>query len=130
MCAHPAFNPAEVARVKEQRLAALAQTMANPRGVACGRSIRCCSGRTIPMAMRRTGWACGQLKALTTQDLRAAHDQWLRPDLARVTVVGDITMEELLPKLEARWARGRLRPAPSRSRRSRRRPPRRVRASC
>jgi len=32
--------------------------------------------------------------------LRAAHRKWLRPDLARITVAGDITMGQLLPLLE------------------------------
>ena len=31
---HPAFAPAEVERVKAQRLARLAQTLANPQGIA------------------------------------------------------------------------------------------------
>jgi predicted Zn-dependent peptidase len=99
---HPAFNPAEVARVKDQRLAALAQTMANPRGVALRAINPLLFGPNHPYGHASDGLGnAASLKALTTQDLRAAHDQWLRPDLARVTVVGDITMEELLPKLEA-----------------------------
>lgn len=99
---HPAFAPAEVARVKDQRLAALAQTMANPRGVALRAINPLLFGPNHPYGHASDGLGnAASLKALTSQDLRAAHDQWLRPDLARVTVVGDITMEELLPKLEA-----------------------------
>ncbi|MET0180409.1 MAG: insulinase family protein, partial [Novosphingobium sp.] len=40
------------------------------------------------------------VKALDAAALRAAHDRWLRPDLARITVVGDTTMAALLPLLE------------------------------
>jgi predicted Zn-dependent peptidase len=40
------------------------------------------------------------LAALTPAALRAAHDKWLRPDLARITVVGNVTMAELMPLLE------------------------------
>jgi len=41
------------------------------------------------------------VQTLMPADLKAEHDKWLRPDLARITVVGDVTMAELLPKLEA-----------------------------
>jgi predicted Zn-dependent peptidase len=40
--------------------------------------------------------------------LRKAQAQWLRPDLARITVVGDVTMDVPKPRLEAtfgNWAR-------------------------
>ena len=45
---------------------------------------------------------------------QAVHDTWLRPDLARITVVGDITMDQLLPLLEQRFGnwQTRRRPAP------------------
>jgi predicted Zn-dependent peptidase len=42
---------------------------------------------------------------MTPASLRAAHDKWLRPDLARITVVGDITMAELLPMLESAFGK-------------------------
>jgi hypothetical protein len=96
-----------VERVKQQRLAALAQTMANPRGWPSAFN-PILFGRAIPMAMPDGLGSKASIKALHPAALRAAQDQWLRPDLARVTVVGDVTMEELQPKLEARWATGRL----------------------
>ena len=40
------------------------------------------------------------LGALGPAALKAAHAKWLRPDLARITVVGDITMAELKPLLD------------------------------
>ena len=41
------------------------------------------------------------IEALTPEILEGEHDKWLRPDLARFTVVGDVSMAELLPALEA-----------------------------
>src|SRR5690606_1124869 len=41
------------------------------------------------------------LGSLDPAQLRQAHARWLRPDLASITVVGDITLEQLLPQLEA-----------------------------
>jgi predicted Zn-dependent peptidase len=40
------------------------------------------------------------VSALTPEALRAAHQRWLRPDLARITVVGDVTMAQVQPLLE------------------------------
>ena len=40
------------------------------------------------------------IAALTSAQLASAHDTWLRPDLARIIVVGDIAMDQLLPLLE------------------------------
>ena len=95
----PAFAPDEVARLKDQRLAELAQTLANPRALASRELGKLLFGKH-PYGQPRDGLGdADSLKALTAADLRAAHDEWLRPDLARITVVGDITMEQLLPLL-------------------------------
>jgi predicted Zn-dependent peptidase len=121
---HPAFGPAEVARVKAQRQARLAQTMQSPQGLAMRAINPLLFGPGHPYAAAQDGLGSAEsLAALTPEALRAAHGQWLRPDLARITVVGDITMAELLPQLEAafgKWAapppqagEGDRRPAPA-----------------
>ena len=98
---NPAFAPGEVERVKHQQLAGLAQAIASPRALA---------QRTLPTVLfgpahpySQPGDGLGDAKAIAAQTpatLRAAHDKWLRPDLATITVVGDITMGELLPLLD------------------------------
>ena len=98
---HPAFADAEVARVKDQQLAQLAQTLATPRALAARELNRVLFGQH-PYAQPGDGLGDAKsLAALTLADLRAAHDKWLRPDTARVTVAGDISMAQLLPLLEA-----------------------------
>ena len=98
----PAFDPKEVERVKAQRAAALAETLANPQGQALRAIAPLLYGPGHPYGAASDGLGdATSLAALTPADLAAAHDQWLRPDLARITVVGDITMAELLPLLEA-----------------------------
>ena len=97
---NPAFAPGEVARVKAQQLAGLSQAIASPRALA---------QRTLPTVLFGPAHPYGQpadglgdpraIAAQSPASLRAAHDKWLRPDLARITVVGDITMGELLPLL-------------------------------
>jgi len=97
---NPAFAPAEVARVKDQRLASIAQEQADPSGLAY-RAL----GPTIYGAAHPYGSVGGTgeaavIAALTPDALAAEHRTWLRPDIARFTVVGDTTMAELLPALE------------------------------
>ena len=46
---------------------------------------------------------------LTVDDLRRVHTTWLKPNNATLIVVGDTTLEEIVPKLEAvfvGWTRG------------------------
>ena len=97
---NPAFAPGEVERVKHQQLAGLAQANASPRSLA---------QRTLPTVLFGAAHPYGQpadglgdaaaISAQTAASLRAAHDKWLRPDLATITVVGDVSMAELLPLL-------------------------------
>jgi predicted Zn-dependent peptidase len=97
---NPAFDSDEVARLKDQKLAELAQTLASPRALA-GRELGKLLYGDHPYAQPADGLGdAASLSALTPQALRAAHDKWLRPDMARITVVGDITMDRLLPLLE------------------------------
>ncbi|MGH6741850.1 MAG: M16 family metallopeptidase, partial [Bradyrhizobium sp.] len=43
------------------------------------------------------------IKAITRADLLAFHARWIRPDSATIFVVGDTTLAEILPLLEARF---------------------------
>ncbi|WP_313437650.1 pitrilysin family protein [Novosphingobium sp.] len=96
----PAFAPSEVARVKAQTEAELAQALSTPSALAA-RSLGAELFGSHPYAQPGDGLGnAASLGALTPDQLRAAHDKWLRPDLARITVVGDVTMAELKPMLE------------------------------
>ena len=98
---HPAFRDADVARVRAQRLAEIAQEQADPAGLA-QRAIRpLIYGTAHPYGSVGGSGKADYVQTLMPADLKAEHDKWLRPDLARITVVGDVTMAELLPKLEA-----------------------------
>lgn len=97
---NPAFAPGEVARVRDQQLAALAQTLSTPRALAVRELGKALYG-SHPYGQPGDGLGDARsLAALTPDALRAAHDKWLRPDLARITVVGDVTMAQLLPLLD------------------------------
>jgi predicted Zn-dependent peptidase len=97
---NPAFADGEVARVRDQQLAALAQTIASPRSLA-NRELGKLMFGSHPYGQPADGLGDAKsLAALTPDALRAAHAKWLRPDLARITVTGDVAMAELLPLLE------------------------------
>ena len=100
MVRNPAFAPDEVKRVRDQRLADIAQEQASPFGLA-QRAI----GPLIYGAAHPYGGVGGAgltdvIATITPAILEAEHDTWLRPDAARITVVGDITMAQLIPALE------------------------------
>lgn len=97
---HPAFKAEDFARARDQAEADLAQVQSTPDALAT----RTLSGELFgahPYAQPSDGLGtAASLAALTPEALRAAHGKWLRPDLARITVVGDVTMAQLKPLLE------------------------------
>jgi predicted Zn-dependent peptidase len=98
---NPKFAPEEVARVRDQQLANLSQVLASPRALATRSLNPLLFGAAHPYGLPGDGLGDAQsIAALTPEALRAAHDKWLRPDLARIAVVGDITMAQLKPLLE------------------------------
>jgi predicted Zn-dependent peptidase len=98
---NPAFAADEVARIKDQRLTEIAQTNATPQALAMRTLTPLLFGKAHPYGLPSDGLGdTASVKALTPAALRSAHGKWLRPDLARITVVGDITMAQLKPLLE------------------------------
>jgi predicted Zn-dependent peptidase len=98
---HPAFAPAEVDRVRNQQLAAIAEEAKQPVGMALRTLPPIIYGKAHPYGVPFTG--SGEPAAvakLTQADLNAFHDSWLRPDDATIFVVGDTTLAEVMPLLE------------------------------
>jgi predicted Zn-dependent peptidase len=97
---NPAFDPDEVARVKDQRLSDIAQEKADPSGLAFRALGPLIYGANHPYGSVGGTGREDVVSALTPDQLRAEHAKWLRPDTASITVVGDIAMGDLLPALE------------------------------
>ena len=99
---HPAFKAEDIERVRGVRLAGLAQSKTQPTGIAL---------RTLPPLLYGTGNAYGvpfdgygteaDIKALTAGDFSAFAAEWVRPDNMKVVVVGDTTLAQILPQLDA-----------------------------
>jgi len=98
---NPAFAPSEVARVKDQRLAEIAQEQADPMGLAYRAVGPLIYGEAHPYGSVGATGKPEAIESLTPEALAEQHRTWMRPDTARFTVVGDVTMAELLPALEA-----------------------------
>jgi predicted Zn-dependent peptidase len=97
---HPAFADADFQRARGQAEAELAQVESTPSALA-SRTLSHELFGSHPYAQPSDGLGTRMaLEALTPAALSAAHAKWLRPDLARITVVGDVTMAELKPLLE------------------------------
>jgi len=105
MVRNPAFKPEDVARVKDQRLADIAQEKASPFGLATRALGPILYGPDHPYGSVGGLGNEDVISALTPQQLAGEHARWLRPDLANIVVVGDITMDELLPQLDAAFGR-------------------------
>jgi predicted Zn-dependent peptidase len=99
---HPAFNAADIERVRAQWLAGIAQEKTQPVGLALRTLPPLLYGEGHPYAIPFTGTGTeAAIKALTADDLRAWQAAWLRPDNVRILVAGDTTLPEITAKLNA-----------------------------
>lgn len=97
---NPAFVEDELERLKEQRLASIAQERASPTGLAQRALGPLIYGPDHPYGTVGSTGLPAVIEAQTAETLRAVHDKWLRPDLATITVVGDVDMDTLVAALE------------------------------
>lgn len=97
---NPAFPEKELARIRAQTLAGLKQEKARPTSLGLRILPPILFGKH-PYGQPLTGSGYEQvISAATTDQLKAYYQQWIRPDNATLLVVGDITQEQLAPKLE------------------------------
>jgi zinc protease len=102
---HPSFPQSDLDRVKKNTIANIQQEKVEPFGIA---------QRVVPLLIYGPGHAYGNpltgsgteesAAAMTREQLRRFHQTWFKPNNATMIVVGDITMAELVPKLERAFA--------------------------
>jgi zinc protease len=102
---NPSFPEAELERLRKQTLATIKREKVQPVSMAL---------RVFPRLLYGDGHAYGtpltgsgteeSVSAMTLDALREFHGTWFKPNNSTLIVVGDMGMEELLPKLEARFA--------------------------
>jgi len=97
----PMFDAREMERIRGQALAALEQEKKEPRSQALRVLPPLIFGKTHPYGIPLTGSGDeASIKALTPDDLKAFHRDFLRPDNVRIVVVGDTTMPVIKAALE------------------------------
>jgi len=105
----PALRPADVAREKALIVAGITQRKQDPAGAAFRALSPLVFGPDHPYGRMDTE---AGIAALTPEQLRTHHDLWFQPTGATLIVVGDTTLDAILPKLEARLGRWRASATP------------------
>jgi zinc protease len=97
---HPAFRDADVARRKSLEIAALRQIKNDPLNGALRLASFLTYGAEHPYGRLATE---ASFAKITSEALKQHHQQWVQPRNATMLIVGDTTLQTILPKLEARF---------------------------
>jgi predicted Zn-dependent peptidase len=98
---NPAFAAGEVERLRGQQLARISSELNNPNAIAGRTLMPLLFGSTHPYGVPPSGLGDPAVVAkVTREELMSFHSQWLRPDTARIVVVGNTTMAAIVPLLE------------------------------
>jgi zinc protease len=102
---NPSFPQKELDRLKKQQLAAIQQEGAQPFGMALRVLPRFIygPGHAYSLPLTGSGYA-STVEKITREDVVRWHDAWFKPGNATLIVVGDTTLAEIRPKLEAAFA--------------------------
>lgn len=99
---NPAFHEEDIARIRGQWLAGIAQEKTEPTGLALRTLPPLIYGKNNPYAIPFTGSGTeAAIKSLTADDMRKFMSDSIRPDNAQIIVAGDTTLAEIIPQLDA-----------------------------
>ncbi len=98
---NPAFPQKEFDRIKEQRLTGLLQQKDRPPTIASLAFNKIVYGSEHPYGNDASGNEMS-VRTMTREEVVSFYDKYYRPNNATLIVVGDITQEDLLEKLESR----------------------------
>jgi zinc protease len=102
---NPSFPETEFERLRKQTLARIQREKVQPVSMALRVFPRLLYGKDHAYGTPLTGSGTEEsVKAIGLDALREFHGTWFKSDNATLIVVGDIGMDELLPKLETRFA--------------------------
>jgi zinc protease len=104
---NPTFPQAEVDKFKTRTLAQLQLQRSIPQFLAAEQFSKAIYGTSHPASLIAP--PAESLKKLTSKELADFHATYYRPNNAILAIVGDVTMKEILPKLEAAfgdWQKG------------------------
>ena len=104
---NPSFPQAEIDKYKTRTLAQLQNQRSIPQFLAAEQFQRAIYGTTHPASLIST--PVESIQKLTTKDLAEFHSTYYRPNNAILAIVGDVTLKEVMPKIEKAfgdWQKG------------------------
>ncbi len=102
---NPAFPEADFKRLQDQQLSGIKNEKKQPQSMVMRVAPKLMYGENHPYAMPMSGSGEEDIvQSLTTSDVRSFYDKWIHPNNATIVVTGDITMKEVVEKLEKRFA--------------------------
>jgi zinc protease len=97
----PSFPPAELERLRKQRLARIQQEKVRPVAMALRVFPKLLYGQGHAYSNPLTGSGTEETaKKMAVSDLTKFHQTWLKPNHSTLVVVGDTTLAEIQPRLE------------------------------
>ncbi|MEY4762225.1 MAG: hypothetical protein RLZZ200_2081 [Pseudomonadota bacterium] len=100
---NPTFPSGELSRLKQRAIAGIRQNKASPSGIMGRLMPSIVYGAAHPYALASRADEA-DIDALTPESLREHYGRWLRPDLGTLLIVGDTTLDRIVPMLEQRLA--------------------------
>ena len=112
---HPSFPDADFKRLQKQQIARIQREKSQPVGMALRvfPKLLYGQGHAYGLPFSGSGYEDGVAK-ITRDDLVKFHETWFKPDNATMIIVGNTTLAEIKPKLEALfkdWKKGAAAPA-------------------
>ena len=99
---NPAFDAGELDRVRAQQLNRLKAELNNPNAIASRVLMPVLYGADHPYGIPPSGLGTtAAVTSATREQLASFHSAWIRPDNARIFVVGDTTLKEVTKQLDA-----------------------------
>jgi predicted Zn-dependent peptidase len=101
---NPSFPDADFKRLQTQQISGIQNEKKSPQSMVMRVMPTLLYGEGHPYAMPMSG--SGEentVNSITLDDIRGFHGRWLRPNNATFVVTGDISIEELVARLEKRF---------------------------
>lgn len=109
---NPGFREDDMERDRSILLNHLKQAKANPAVIASNLMAKKIYGENHPYGLARQGTE-KSLKEMTRDDLFGFVNDWIRPDNATIFVVGNTSMDEIIPQLEKYFGKWRAPSTPA-----------------
>ena len=99
---NPVFPESELERLRKQRLARIAQEKTDPFSIGWRLLPGILFGKNHAYGNPLTGSGTeASVRAIARSDLEKFHQTWFQPHNATLIIVGDTTLDEIIPKLES-----------------------------